>query len=309
MKKSLILVLIVSVFLISAPFAVQKASAANMTIVEFINLLINMGVIPKEKIPLMNNYLAFYSVTASSTSGTASSTASSTSSAAAPLPTASLTVNNLTNLYVTPDDYYVYRWNSTNGVSAYGSWTSNNCGPGGPMFYMNSLEGRHSNMLEIESRHIGCIWNVSYFVRNRDGVLASSTVVLKVLDTAPSSTNTSTPTASTTPTATTSPAVIPLPTASLTVNNLKDLSVTPDDYYVYNWKSTNAVSAYGNYTSNDSAKCGPGGQISYMNTLDGTHSNIIQIQDRHDGCIWNVNYIAKNSAGATATSTVILRVK
>ncbi len=45
-------------FLIGAPFLVQKVSASEMSVRDFINLLITIGVIPSEKIPAINVWLA-----------------------------------------------------------------------------------------------------------------------------------------------------------------------------------------------------------------------------------------------------------
>lgn len=57
MKIYIISILIVSVFLISTPVLIPTASAADMSIRDFINLLIVIGVITPEKIPAVNAYL------------------------------------------------------------------------------------------------------------------------------------------------------------------------------------------------------------------------------------------------------------
>ncbi len=58
MKKYIISILVASVFLMGAPFVVPKASASDMSVRDFINLLIIIGVISPDKIPAVNAYLA-----------------------------------------------------------------------------------------------------------------------------------------------------------------------------------------------------------------------------------------------------------
>jgi len=57
MKKYIVSILVASVFLIGAPFAVPKAMASDISIIDFINLLITIGVIAPDKIPAVNAYL------------------------------------------------------------------------------------------------------------------------------------------------------------------------------------------------------------------------------------------------------------
>jgi hypothetical protein len=58
MKKYIVSIVIASIFLIGAPFVVQKSLAAEMSIRDFINLLVIIGVIPQEKMSAVNSYLA-----------------------------------------------------------------------------------------------------------------------------------------------------------------------------------------------------------------------------------------------------------
>jgi hypothetical protein len=97
------------------------------------------------------------------------------------------------------------------------------------------------------------------------------------------------------------------PTANLTVNGVKDLTINPGQAYTYKWSSTNGVSATSNWTSNDSAKCWAGG-VGPANTLSGsvTENNV---KPENNGCIWTINYTVKNSEGKTVTDSVIIRAK
>ncbi len=58
MKKYIISILVASVFLMGAPFAINSVSAQNLSIRDFINLLVAIGVITPEKMPAVNAYLA-----------------------------------------------------------------------------------------------------------------------------------------------------------------------------------------------------------------------------------------------------------
>lgn len=58
MKKYIVSILVASLFLIGTPFVAQKAFAAEMSIRDFISLLVIIGVIPQDKIPAVNAYLA-----------------------------------------------------------------------------------------------------------------------------------------------------------------------------------------------------------------------------------------------------------
>jgi hypothetical protein len=58
MKKYIVSFLVASIFLAGAPFAVKQASASDLSIRDFVNLLIIIGVIPADKIPAVNAYLA-----------------------------------------------------------------------------------------------------------------------------------------------------------------------------------------------------------------------------------------------------------
>lgn len=57
MKKYIVSILVASVFLLGAPFLAPKASAADLNIRDFINLLVAIGVITPEKMPAVNAYL------------------------------------------------------------------------------------------------------------------------------------------------------------------------------------------------------------------------------------------------------------
>lgn len=58
MKKYIISVLFALLFLVGAPFAINQARAADMSMRDFINLLITIGVITPDKMPAVNAYLA-----------------------------------------------------------------------------------------------------------------------------------------------------------------------------------------------------------------------------------------------------------
>jgi hypothetical protein len=58
MKKYIISILITPVFLLGIPLAINQVSAQNMSIRDFINLLVSVGVITPEKMPAVNAYLA-----------------------------------------------------------------------------------------------------------------------------------------------------------------------------------------------------------------------------------------------------------
>jgi hypothetical protein len=57
MKKYIISILVTSIFLLGIPFAMNQVSAQNMSIRDFVNLLVVIGVITSEKIPVVNAYL------------------------------------------------------------------------------------------------------------------------------------------------------------------------------------------------------------------------------------------------------------
>jgi hypothetical protein len=57
MKKYIISMLVASVFLISVPFLAPKASASDLNIRNFINLLVAIGVITPDKLPAVNAFL------------------------------------------------------------------------------------------------------------------------------------------------------------------------------------------------------------------------------------------------------------
>lgn len=67
MKKYIISILVASVFLIGVPFVVPKASASDLSIRDFINLLIAIGVIAPDKISAVNAFLATLDKTNNST--------------------------------------------------------------------------------------------------------------------------------------------------------------------------------------------------------------------------------------------------
>ena len=58
MKKYIVSILITSVFLISTPLLTPTALAADMSIRDFINFLVIIGVITSDKMPAVNAYLA-----------------------------------------------------------------------------------------------------------------------------------------------------------------------------------------------------------------------------------------------------------
>jgi hypothetical protein len=58
MNKYIISLVIASVFLVGTPFAVNQASAADMSIRDFVNLLVAIGVITPDRMPAVNAYLA-----------------------------------------------------------------------------------------------------------------------------------------------------------------------------------------------------------------------------------------------------------
>jgi hypothetical protein len=58
MKKYIVSILVASVFLIGTPFLVPKVSAADLNIRDFVNLLIAIGVITPDKLPMVNAFLA-----------------------------------------------------------------------------------------------------------------------------------------------------------------------------------------------------------------------------------------------------------
>ncbi len=58
MKKYTIIILIAFLFLIGVSFTVNQASASGMSIKDFINLLITIGVITPDKLPAVNTFLA-----------------------------------------------------------------------------------------------------------------------------------------------------------------------------------------------------------------------------------------------------------
>ena len=58
MKKYIVSILVASVFLIGTPFLAPKASAADLNIRDFINLLVAIGVIPPDRMPAVNAFLA-----------------------------------------------------------------------------------------------------------------------------------------------------------------------------------------------------------------------------------------------------------
>lgn len=58
MKKYIVSILVASVFLIGTPFLAPKASAADLNIRDFVNLLVLIGVITPDKMPVVNAFLA-----------------------------------------------------------------------------------------------------------------------------------------------------------------------------------------------------------------------------------------------------------
>lgn len=75
MKKYIVSILVASVFLISAPLAINQASATDLNIRDFINLLVAIGVITPDKMPMVNAYLALQNNTSISTSSVSNSIA------------------------------------------------------------------------------------------------------------------------------------------------------------------------------------------------------------------------------------------
>jgi hypothetical protein len=68
MKKYIVYVLVVSMFLINLSFITPKALASDMSIRDFINLLVTIGVITTDKMPAVNTFLATLDNNVSSTS-------------------------------------------------------------------------------------------------------------------------------------------------------------------------------------------------------------------------------------------------
>ena len=58
MKKYIVSILVASVFMASAPFAINQASAKDLSIRDFVNLLVIIGVITPDKMPAVNAFLA-----------------------------------------------------------------------------------------------------------------------------------------------------------------------------------------------------------------------------------------------------------
>lgn len=63
MKKYLIFILIVLIFISGFSLNIDKASAANLSLRDFVNLLITIGVIPPERLPIVNAYIATFDKT------------------------------------------------------------------------------------------------------------------------------------------------------------------------------------------------------------------------------------------------------
>ncbi len=110
MKKSIVTILVISVFMISAPFLVGKASAADMSIRDFINLLVAIGVIPTEKMPAVNAYLA-------TLDDNHSPVASDQASESQHTPTCSISTDKAVYTF---GDTITYSWKSKNAT--YASW-------------------------------------------------------------------------------------------------------------------------------------------------------------------------------------------
>ena len=58
MKKYIVSILVASMFLIGAPFVVKQVSAQDLSLRDFINLLVAIGVITPDKMPAVNAFLA-----------------------------------------------------------------------------------------------------------------------------------------------------------------------------------------------------------------------------------------------------------
>ncbi len=58
MKKNIIIILVVSVLLIGVPFISNTAQAKELSIREFINILVTVGIITPDKMPAVNTFLA-----------------------------------------------------------------------------------------------------------------------------------------------------------------------------------------------------------------------------------------------------------
>jgi hypothetical protein len=58
MKKYIVSFLIISILLIGTPFAINKTSAQELSLRDFINLLIAINVITPDKLPVVNTFLA-----------------------------------------------------------------------------------------------------------------------------------------------------------------------------------------------------------------------------------------------------------
>jgi len=130
MKKYIVSFLVASIFLAGAPFAVKQASASDLSIRDFVNLLIIIGVIPADKIPAVNAFLATLdnsthstttpintSITPDTTTHRSSGGVSSRTTSRVTLPSCTLTTNKASyNL----NDTITYSWTSNNAT--YAAW-------------------------------------------------------------------------------------------------------------------------------------------------------------------------------------------
>lgn len=94
------------------------------------------------------------------------------------------------------------------------------------------------------------------------------------------------------------------PTASLTGNGSKDVTVKVGEKVTYVWTSSNANIFSSNYTSN---KCGKNDAWA-IKTKEGSITSSPMIAG-HVGCVYNMNYVVKDkTTGKTAKDTVVVRV-
>lgn len=95
----------------------------------------------------------------------------------------------------------------------------------------------------------------------------------------------------------------PAPTASLTINGSKNLTISVGTQYTWEWRSENGISWSSSYTSNDPARCGSGPWVA--NTERGSDSN--RVTSALAGCVFTVNYTV-SGRGGTQTDTAIATV-
>jgi hypothetical protein len=200
-----------------------------------------------------------------------------------PAPTANLTVNGSKNVTVNAGEVVTYRWNSTNGAIFRSSYTSTNnstgatCGSGSWTANNNSGVSNET----IITGQANCTVVVTYTVVGATGN-ATDQVTIKVNPIV---------------------AVIPSPTASLTVNGAKDITVSAGDTVNYSWGSTNGAIFSSTYTNS----CTPGAVGEWSaNTGSGNSSGVID--QSQAGCTYVITYKVVGVRG-NAESSITIRVR